>query len=51
MLAMNSSHTGTMFDSDNDKSSAPDDCCHRIEKVITNIMMFSTFTTSLIITN
>jgi hypothetical protein len=51
MSAMDSSHTGTMFDSDDDKSSNPDDCCHHIEKVSTNIMMFSTFITSLIITN
>jgi hypothetical protein len=38
----------TMFDS---SSSDTDDCCHHIEKVGTNIQMFSIFITSLIITN
>jgi hypothetical protein len=40
-----------MFDTENDKSSDPNDCCHHIEKVSTNIQMFSIFITSLIITN
>jgi hypothetical protein len=64
---MDSSHTGTppnheeednesdvnltMFDSEDDESSDPDDCCHHIEKVSTSIQMFSIFITSLIITN
>jgi hypothetical protein len=64
---MNSSHTGTppkhekeddesrvnlsMFDSEDDESSDPDDCCHHIEKVSTSIQIFSIFITSLIIIN
>jgi hypothetical protein len=64
---MDSSHTGTllkhekeddksdvylsMFNSEHDNSSDPDDCCHHIEKVSTSILMFSIFITSLIITN
>jgi hypothetical protein len=40
-----------MFDTENDKSSDPNDCCHHIEKVSTNIQIFSIFITSLIITN
>jgi hypothetical protein len=40
-----------LFDSENYKSSDPDDCCHHIEKVCTSIQMFSIFITSLIITN
>jgi hypothetical protein len=64
---MDSSHTGTppkhekeddefdvdltIFDSEDDKSSDMDDYCHHIEKVSTNIQMFSIFITSLIITN
>jgi hypothetical protein len=51
MSAKDTSHTGTMFDSEDDKSSGPDDCCHHIEKVNTNILMFSAFITSIIITN
>jgi hypothetical protein len=41
----------TMFDSENDESSDPNNCCHHIEKVSTNIQIFSIFITSLIITN
>jgi hypothetical protein len=56
----------TMFDMENDKSSSvdlkifdteysrssdPDDCYHHIEKVSTDIQMFSIFITSFIITN
>jgi hypothetical protein len=41
----------TMFDSEDDKSSDLDDCCHHIEKVSTSIQLFSIFITSLIITN
>jgi hypothetical protein len=41
----------TIFDSDDDESFDPDDCCYHIEKVSTNIQMFSIFITSLIITN
>jgi hypothetical protein len=47
----------TMFNSsssdeeEDDESSDPDDYCHHIEKVSTNIPMFSIFITSLIITN
>jgi hypothetical protein len=46
-----------MFDSlssdkeEDDESSDPYDCCHRIKKVSINIQMFSKFITSLIITN
>jgi hypothetical protein len=40
-----------MFDTEDDKSSGLDDCCHHIEKVSTSIQMFSIFITSLIITN
>jgi hypothetical protein len=40
-----------MFDSEDDESSDPDDCCHHIEKVSTSIQMFSIFITSLIIIN
>ena len=40
-----------MFDTEDDKSSDPNDCCHHIEKVSTSIQMFSIFITSLIITN
>jgi hypothetical protein len=46
-----------MFDSlsfdkeEDDESSYPDDCCHHIKKVSTNIQMFSIFITNLIITN
>jgi hypothetical protein len=64
---MDSSHTGTtpkhekeddesdvdltIFDSEDDKSSDPNDCCHHIEKVSTSIQMLTIFVTSLIITN
>jgi hypothetical protein len=56
----------TMFDTEDDKSSSidfkifniedsnvsdPDDCCHHIEKVSTNIQIFSIFITSIMITN
>jgi hypothetical protein len=40
-----------IFDTEDSKSSDPDDCCHHIEKVSTGIQMFSIFITSLIITN
>jgi hypothetical protein len=40
-----------IFDTENSKSSDPYDYCHHIEKVSTNIQMFSIFITSLIITN
>jgi hypothetical protein len=40
-----------MFDTEDDKSSDPDDCCHHIEKVSTSFQLFSIFITSLIITN
>jgi hypothetical protein len=40
-----------MFDTKDSKSSDPDDCCHHIEKMSTNIQMFSIFIISLIITN
>jgi hypothetical protein len=41
----------SMFDIEDDNSSSdPDDCCHYIEKVSTNIQMFSIFNTSLMIT-
>jgi hypothetical protein len=46
-----------MFDSlssdkeEDDESSDPDDYCHHIEKMSTNIQIFSIFITSLIITN
>jgi hypothetical protein len=64
---MNSFHTSTppkhekhdvessvdlkMFDTEDNKSSNLDDCCHHIKKVSTSIQMFSIFITSLIITN
>jgi hypothetical protein len=41
----------TMFDSENDESSDLNNYCHHIEKVSTNIQIFSIFITSLIITN
>jgi hypothetical protein len=41
----------TIFDSEDDKSSDPNDCCHHIEKVSTSIQMLTIFVTSLIITN
>jgi hypothetical protein len=41
----------TMFDSEDDESSDPNDCYHHIEKVSTSIQMFIIFITSLIITN
>jgi hypothetical protein len=40
-----------IIDTEDSKSSDLDDCCHHIEKVSTNIQMFSIFITSLIITN
>jgi hypothetical protein len=36
----------SMFDSEHNKSSDPDDCCHHIEKVSTSIQMFSIFITN-----
>jgi hypothetical protein len=41
----------TMFDLEDNESFDPDDFYHHIEKVSTNIQMFSIFITSLIITN
>jgi hypothetical protein len=41
----------SMFDSEDDESSDSYDCYHHIEKVCTNIQMFSIFITSFIITN
>jgi hypothetical protein len=41
----------SMFDTDDDKYSDPDDCCHHIKNVSTSIQIFSIFITSLIITN
>jgi hypothetical protein len=41
----------TMFDSEDDKSSDPDDCCHHIEKASTSIHMFNIFITTIIISN
>jgi hypothetical protein len=38
-----------IFDTKDDKSSDPDDCCHYIEKE--SIQIFSIFITSLMITN
>jgi hypothetical protein len=49
--ASNSNVNLLMFDSQHDKSSNLDDCCHHIEKVSTSIQMFSIFIISLIITN
>jgi hypothetical protein len=40
-----------MFDTDDSNASDSDDCCHHIEKVSIIIQMFSTFITSLMITN
>jgi hypothetical protein len=40
-----------IFDMENSNASDLDDCCHYIEKVSTSIQMFSTFITSLMITN
>jgi hypothetical protein len=40
-----------MFDTKDSNASDPDDYCHHIEKVSTSIQMFSTFITSLMITN
>jgi hypothetical protein len=40
-----------MFDTEDSNASGPDGCCHHIEKVSTNIQMFSIFITSLMITN
>jgi hypothetical protein len=40
-----------MFDTEDSKSSDPNDCYHHIEKVSTSIQMFSIFIISLIITN
>jgi hypothetical protein len=40
-----------IFDTEDDMSSDPDDCCHHIENVSSNIQIFSIFITSLIITN
>jgi hypothetical protein len=63
---MNSSHTPLKHEKENDKSSSidllmleteddkssdSDDCCHHIEKVSTSIQIFSIFITSLMITN
>jgi hypothetical protein len=41
----------SMFDSEDDESFHPDDCCHHIGKVSTSIQMFSIIITSLIIIN
>jgi hypothetical protein len=40
-----------IFDTEDSKSSDPDDCCYHIVKVSTSIQIFSIFITSLIITN
>jgi hypothetical protein len=40
-----------IFDTEDSNASDPDDCCHHIENVSTNIQMFSIFITSLMITN
>jgi hypothetical protein len=40
-----------ILETEDDKSSDPDDCYHQIEKVSTSIQMFSIFITSIIITN
>jgi hypothetical protein len=40
-----------MFDTQDSNASDPDDCCHHIKKVSTNIQMFSIFIVSLMITN
>jgi hypothetical protein len=40
-----------IFDTEDSMSSDPNDCCHHIEKVSTNIQIFSIFINSLIITN
>jgi hypothetical protein len=40
-----------IFDTEDSNASDPDDCCHHIQKVSTNIQMFSIFITSPIITN
>jgi hypothetical protein len=40
-----------MFDTEDYKSSDPDDCCHHTDKVSTSIKNVSIFITSLIITN
>jgi hypothetical protein len=40
-----------MFDKEDFNASDSDDCCHHIEKVSTNIQIFSIFITSLMITN
>jgi hypothetical protein len=53
----NSDDDLTMFDlsssdeEENKSSFDPDDYCHHIEKLSTNVQMFSIFITSLIITN
>jgi hypothetical protein len=41
----------SIFDTEDDKSSDLDDCCHHFEKVSTCIQIFSIFITSLIIIN
>jgi hypothetical protein len=41
----------SMFDSEDDESFDPDDCCYHIKNVSTSIQIFSIFITSLIITN
>jgi hypothetical protein len=40
-----------IFDTEDSNVSDPDDCCHHIEKVSTNIQIFSIFIISLMITN
>jgi hypothetical protein len=40
-----------MFDSEDDKSSDPNDCFYHIKNVSTNIQIFSIFIISIIITN
>jgi hypothetical protein len=41
----------TMFNSEDDESSDPDDCCYHIEKNEHKYLKFSIFITSLIIIN
>jgi hypothetical protein len=40
-----------IFDTEDSNVSDPDDCCHHIEKVSTNIQIFNIFIISLMITN
>jgi hypothetical protein len=41
----------TRFDSEDDESFDPNDCCHHIENISTSIQIFSIFIISHIITN